>query len=124
MAYDGPERRKDNIELETRVRDLEEKDRASLKSRELMHVQLDHLNTKMDLMLSRQDEKNEECADHRTKTAILEQKHAALEKAIDDISKKEVAPIVEEQVFLRRWAMGALITACMALAGALWGMVH
>lgn len=124
MSYEGPERRKENLELEARIRDLEESDRSGIKSRELMHIQLSHLNTKMDLVLSRMDEKNEECAIHHTKTAILEQKQVALEKAIDDIFKKDIAPIEEEQLFLRRFVFSALVTALGSLVASIWGMKH
>lgn len=116
MSYEGPERRKENLELEARVRDLEEKDRASVKSREMMHLQLEHLNTKMDLMLSRQDEKNEECAIHRTDTALLKQGHQTFKDAL--------ASVVEEQVFTRRFALGGLATAAGSLIASLWGLTH
>ena len=127
MSYEGPERRKDNLDLEARVRDLEEKDRAGTKSRELMHTQLEHLNTKMDLMLSRMDEKNDECALHKTKTALLE----AAQAAADLLAKKDKQALdtrlqaLEDDV---RWAyrtgLSGTVSAVAALLGAFWAVFH
>ena len=137
MAYSGPERRADNIDLEKRVRDLEEENRASIKSRQAMHkqlgdlntkmdLQLGDLNTKMDLMLSRQDEKNDACAVHRTETALLKQSQEVNDKAIEAhkaATKDAIDAVEEEQIWLRRTAIGGLAVSVISLIGALWAVV-
>jgi hypothetical protein len=116
MSYDGPERRKDNIELETRVRDLEEKDRSGVKSREMMHIQLDHLNTKMDLMLSRQDEKNDECAVHKTDTALLKQHQTLIDERMEAHE--------DDVKWAFRTALGGALGAVCSLVAAIWSVKH
>lgn len=126
MGYEGPERRADNIDLENRVRDLEEENRASIKSRQAMHKQLGDLNTKMDLMLSRQDEKNDACAVHRTETALLKQSQEVNDKAIEAhkaATKDAIDAVEEEQIWLRRTAIGGLAVSVISLIGALWAVV-
>jgi len=126
MGYDGPERRADNIDLENRVRDLEEENRASIKSRQAMHKQLGDLNTKMDLMLSRQDEKNDACAVHRTETALLKQSQDVTDKALEDhktSTKEAIGAVEEEQIWLRRTAIGGLAVSVVSLIGALWAVI-
>lgn len=112
--YSGPERRKENIELEGRVRDLEEKDRSGCKSREMMHLQLEHLNTKMDLMLSRQDEKNDECALHKTETALLKQHQSLVNERMEDYE--------DDVKWAFRTALGGALGAVCSLVAAIWSM--
>lgn len=126
MAYSGPERRADNIDLENRVRDLEEENRASIKSRQAMHKQLGDLNVKMDIMLSKQDEKNEACAIHKTETALLKKNQEVTDKALESHkkdTKDAIAEVEEEQTWLRRTAIGGLAFSLVALIGALWSML-
>jgi hypothetical protein len=126
MAYDGPERRAENIDLESRVRDLEEENRASIKSRQAMHKQLGDLNTKMDMMLSKQDEKNEACAIHKTETALLKKSQEVTADALKthkEDTAKAIGDVEEEQIWLRRTAIGGLAFSLVALIGALWSMI-
>ena len=126
MAYSGPERRADNIDLENRVRDLEEENRASIKSRQAMHKQLGDLNVKMDIMLSKQDEKNEACAIHKTETALLKKSQEVTADALKthkEDTAKAIGDVEEEQIWLRRTAIGGLAFSLVALIGALWSMI-
>jgi len=124
--YPGPERRKGNMDLENRVRDLEEDNRASIKSRQAMHRQLGDLNCKMDIMLSKQDEKNEACASHRTETVLLKKSQEVTEaalKAHKEDTKTAIDGVEEEQIWLRRTAIGGLLFSLAALVGAIWSMI-
>lgn len=106
--------------LEARIRDLEERDRAGEKSRTLMHVQLEHLNTKMDLMLSRQDEKVEDCAAHKTKTALVEAAVASVERAAAEHHQHVADRLTEHEADIKwayRTALGGACVAAVSLAG-------
>jgi chromosome segregation ATPase len=108
--WDGKERRSDD--LATRVRDLEENDRVSSKSRQAMHKQLGELTTKMDLVLERLEEKNTDCVNHKIEMSLLKQAHNVL---TDTISK-----LADDQKWATRAATTGLIATTGGLAAYIW----
>jgi len=125
MSYDGTERRKDNISLDTRVRDLEESSRAGDKSRQAMHKQLGDLSIKVDLVLSRIDDKFVECSDHKTETALIKAAHNVLLNTITTMStsinefKTATAGAIKEIQDDQKWATRAAATGLLATVGGL-----
>jgi len=137
--YEGVERRKGNIE--GRVRDLEESDRAGAKSRQAMHKQLGDLSTKVDLVLSRMDENVDDCGNHKTETALLKAAHNVLANTISTmaVSMKDLSAstataikdlgtstataikdIQEDQKWATRAAATGLATTVGGLAAYIW----
>ena len=125
MGYSGPERRAENISLETRVRDLEEESRASIKSRQAMHKQLGDLGIKVDLVLSRMDEKFDEFGSHKTETALLKAAHSVLANTISTmaVSMKDLgastAQAIKDIQDDQKWATRAAATGLVATVGGL-----
>lgn len=134
--YPGPERRKENLDLESRVRDLEEENRSSIKSRQAMHRQLGDLSVKVDLVLSRMDDKFEECSSHKTETALLKAAHSVLANTISTmaVSMKDLgestgksikdlgastATAIKDIQDDQKWATRAAATGLVATVGGL-----
>lgn len=115
--YEGVERRKGNIE--NRVRDLEESDRAGAKSRQAMHKQLGDLSIKVDLVLSRMDEKAEECSDHKTETALLKAAHTVLVNTISTMAQA-IRDVQDDQKWATRAAATGLVATVGGLAAYIW----
>lgn len=124
-------------DIESRVRDLEEKERKAQAAITAITNQLGNLNCKMDMMLSKQDDKYEDCTAHKMQTALLdkavqvierertEDKKAAekaLSEAKDDF-KAKIKEVADEVVFFRRTAIGAAGTAVMALLAVIWKLL-
>lgn len=103
------------VNLEARVRDLEEEARTSSKSRQGLHRQMSELDKKMDKMLDKMDAKTLECAAHKTQTALAIKSLEAAEDKIDDVS--------DEQVWVRRFAVSGLVAAVLSLLSVIWSMV-
>jgi hypothetical protein len=114
MSYEGPERRQDSIDLAARVRDLEEEARSGGKSRQAMHRQLGDLNTKVDLVLTKMDEKAEAITEQKMKTLLLENKNNNFEIRLDTVE--------DNQKWATRGTLSALATAAAALAVHIWKM--
>ena len=121
--YEGVERRKGNIE--NRVRDLEESDRAGAKSRQAMHKQLGDMSVKLDLVLSRIDEKNEECTAHKTDTALLKAGQNVFTSAISTLAdsmkefKEATTDAIRDIQDDQKWATRAAATGLVATVGGL-----
>ena len=126
--YEGVERRKGNIE--NRVRDLEESDRTGAKSRQAMHKQLGDLSIKVDLVLSRMDDKFDECSSHKTETALLKAAHSVLANTIStmavsikDLSTstaQAIRDIQDDQKCATRAAATGLVATVGGLAAYIW----
>ena len=126
--YTGPERRSGNVE--SRVRDLEESDRAGAKSRQAMHKQLGDMSVKLDLVLSRIDEKNEECSAHKTDTALLKAGQNVFTSAISTLAesmkefKEATTDAIRDTQDDQKWATRAAATGLVAtiagLAAYIW----
>lgn len=110
--YPGPERRKDNISLEARVRDLEEEARSNTKSRQSMHKQLGDINFKLDAVLVKMDAKNEECAEHQVELALLKQRQTIVERA--------QSIFTEDIKWSSRTAVTAVVGLLLGLIGYIW----
>lgn len=125
MSYDGIEKRKDNLALEPRVRDLEESERAGAKSRQAMHKQLGDLSVKVDLILSRMDNNFDDCGEHKTETALLKAAHNVLSNTISTmaVSMKDLgastAQAIKDIQDDQKWATRAAATGLVATVGGL-----
>ena len=113
MNPEFQERRKDN--LEGRVRDLEENDRRhtaehveTIDSIAVVHARVGDLNVKVDMILSRMDEKAVDCAEHKGRLALMEQAHNVLTDTVKTLQAEQV------------WATRAAATG---LAATLSGML-
>jgi chromosome segregation ATPase len=121
--YEGVERRKGNIE--NRVRDLEESDRAGAKSRQAMHKQLGDMSVKLDLVLSVMGEKAEECAGNKTETALLKAAHTVLSDTISTMATSikdlstSTAQAIRDIQDDQKWATRAAATGLVATVGGL-----
>lgn len=133
--YHGEMRRKDDSDgpLQDRVRDLEESDRASTKSRQAMHKQIGDLDSKMDssfkalsakldYILSQQIEKVEECGEHKTETALLKQAQTEFVKGMTAMADA-IKTLQTDQKRATHGAIVGLLTALFALGGYIWNKV-
>lgn len=98
--------------IEDRVRDLEEEARNSTKSRQAMHKQLGDISYKLDAVLAKMQEKNEECARHQTELALLKQKLQIVET--------DQETLYNDGKLASRTAVTSLIGMVLALVAYVW----
>lgn len=98
--------------IEDRVRDLEEDNRASSKSRQAMHKQLGDISYKLDTVLAKMEAKNEECAQHQTELALLKLRVAAVE-----VSRQELS---DNSKWASRTAVTSLLGLVLGLIAYVW----
>ena len=93
--------------MEERLSKLEINDALSLQSRRNLHQQIEALGGKLDSLLKKIDGFLDNCALHKTSTALLRQEVSALQSDLVELA---------EDV---KWALRLAITSLMAVAGSL-----